>query len=605
MKNNAICFFVDSVTWNSLGTRQAGVSPTPFLDSLKKESITTTKLYSHGPYTDAATHSLFTGRDCLDDFSYFFKLNTAPIHHYKAFHDVGYETYDFNYPYYIIGDGIAKYIDHSIYSTGFIYGSEWGGIFSYYHDIIKDRPLNDDEHLLLKKRLKFMFESWERYLDDTVNKPETMVIHKEILNTYDSRVALATLKAEDAKFRQNPYKYIDDFIKQGQNHLLATLDSSGIETYINNNFIDDYIEKKYGKFFDKIARLNFRANVWKNMPSLKRIVFGLSKYRKTKNSDNILFFENYVGTLTTMHLMRKRWKTQGWQNQHTAHTMYQAGLDILKTRKSEKPFYFFFDVEEPHNNIAFFSYDTQDKEVIDDEMRILQEYVNELGVNFKGNLLYLLSLRYSDYKIQKFCESLKEMGLWDTTSILVIADHGSSYAFNPIHNRRVNNFDDECYHIPMLIRHPGLEGTEISSYQYSKDVLPTFMDILGLEPRKEFKGRSMLREMEPRKYVIGEYMGPGCPDMLKRQIWFCSRDEKYVIAYKVGVFEFFENGELAEVYDLTKDPNAFYNINDKIDIAKIDYLLEPLRKRHAEVRRDTEQFMDSLRKESQHENGSI
>ncbi|MFK2437483.1 hypothetical protein ACIXRX_17925 [Bacteroides fragilis] len=81
----------------------------------------------------------------------FFKLNTAPVHHYKAFHDAGYETYDFNYPYYIIGNDVNKYIDHSIYSTGFIYGSEWRGIYSYYHDIIKVRPLNEYEHLLLKK----------------------------------------------------------------------------------------------------------------------------------------------------------------------------------------------------------------------------------------------------------------------------------------------------------------------------------------------------------------------------------------------------------------------------------------------------------------------
>lgn len=294
--------------------------------------------------------------------------------------------------------------------------------------------------------------------------------------------------------------------------------------------------------------------------------------------------------------MRKRWKKKGWQNQHTAHTMYQAGLDILKERRSEKPFYFFFDVEEPHNNIAFFSYDTQDKNIIDDEMRVLQEYVDELGTDFKGNLVYLLSLRYSDYKIQKFCESLKDMGLWDNTSILVVADHGSSYTFNPIHNRRVNNFDDECYHIPMLIRHPRMKGIEINSYQYSKDVLPTFMDVLGLEPCKEFKGRSMLREKEPRKFVIGEYMGPGCPDMLKRRIWFSSRDKHYIVAYKVGVYDAFENGELAEVYDLSKDPNGYYNINDTIDISKIEYLLEPLKQRHAEIRKDTEAFMTNLRK---------
>lgn len=595
MKNNAICFFIDSVTWNSISTNQAKVSPTPFLDSLKKESLTATKLYSHGPYTDAATHSLFTGRDCLDDFGYFFKLNTAPIHHYKAFHDAGYETYDFNYPYYIIGNEVHKSIDHVIHSSGFIYGSEWGGIFSYYHNIIKERSLDEDEYFLLKKRLEVLFESWNRYLDDTINKPESMMIHKEILKTYDSKAAQEVLRIENNKFCQNPIEYIDDFIRSGLDHVLVTLDSSGIETYIDNDFIDNYIEKKYGKFFDKISRVNFQTNVWKNLPSLKRLAFAFKKYFKTKDSDNLLFIQNYIGSLTPMQLMRKRWKTKGWQNQHTAHTMYQAGLDILKTRKSDKPFYFFFDVEEPHNNIAFFSYDIQDKTIIDEEMRVLQEYVDALGTDFRGSLVYLLSLRYSDYKIQKFCESLKKLDLWDTTTILVISDHGSSYTFNPLHNRRVNNFDDECYHIPMLIRHPGFEGKEINSYQYSKDVLPTFMDIIGLELHKEFKGISMLRETEPRKYVIGEYMGPGCPDMLKRQIWFSARDENYIIAYKVGIYELFDEGELLEVYDLTNDPNAFYNINDKINRKEIDYLLKPLRKRWEEIKKDTNIFMRNIK----------
>lgn len=595
MKNNAIFFFVDSVTWNSIGTNQAKVSPTPFLDSLKSESITTTNLYSHGPYTDAATHSLFTGRNCLDDFGYFFKLNTAPIHHYKAFHDAGYETYDFNYPFYIIGDDVAKYIDHSIYSNGFIYGSEWGGIYAYYHKIIKERPLDDDEHLLLKARIKVMFEAWKRYLSDALTNPESMMHHKEILKTYNAKAALDILITEEIKFRQNPIEYIDDFIAKGQDHVLVNLDNSGIETYIDYDFIDNYIEKKYGKFIDKVARNNFRANVWKNMPSFKRIFYGLKRYFKTLDSDNLLFLQNYLGSLTTIRMMRKRWKEPGWQNQHTAHTIYQSGLQLLKNRKNNKPFYFFFDVEEPHNNIAFFSYDTQDKSVIDEEMTVLQQYVDKLGFDFKGNLLYLLSLRYTDYQIQKFCEELKNMGLWDTTTILVVADHGSSYTFNPIHNRRVNCFDDECYHIPMLIRHPGSKGIEINSYQYSKDVLPTLMDVLGLEPCKEFKGRSMINETEPRQFVIGEYMGPGCPDMLKRKIWFSARDKNFLIAYKVGVFENFDEGELSEVYDLTKDPEGFYNINDKVDRKKIDYLLQPLRERQLEIRKDTIIFLDSLK----------
>ena len=599
--NNAICIFVDSVTWNCIGTNRAKVSPTPFMDSLKKESLTTTNLYSHGPYTDAATHSLFTGRDCLDDFGYFFKLNTAPINHYKAFHDAGFETYDFNYPYYLIGKGVSKYIDHPIYATGFIYGSEWGGLYSYYHDIIQSRPLNDDEHLLLKRRIKVMFDSWEKYLEDTILNPESMMMHNKILETYDTKAALSVLREEELKFEHAPFEYIDDFIKKGKDHVLVSLDDSGIETYIDGTFLNNYVSKKYSKLFTKIAVNNFKANVFNNMPPLKRVLFALSRYLKTKDSTNLLFIQNYFGSLTTMRLMKKRWAKKGWQNQHSSHTMLKAGVDILEHRNNDKPFYMFFDTEDPHNNLAFFSYDIQDRDELDEEFRVLEDYVNELGTKFIGNLVYLLSLRYVDYQIQKFCESLKSLGLWENTTLLVIADHGSSYTFSPLHNRRVNNFDDECYHIPMLLHHPGMQGRVVSTYQYSKDVLPTFLDVLGIPQSDLFKGRSMLRETEARPYVIGEYMGPGCPDMLLRRIWFSARDKRFLIAYKVGLYEKFEDGELAEAYDLIKDPDALYNINDKIDKSEIRYLIDGLKERWEEIRRDTDEFMDKVR----HENCSL
>lgn len=137
-----------------------------------------------------------------------------------------------------------------------------------------------------------------------------------------------------------------------------------------------------------------------NLPSVKRTFHGLSRYLKTKDSSNLLFWVNYLGSLTTFALMRKRWKNKDWQTQHTAYPIYEQGLEILRNRKSDKPFYFFFDVEEPHNDISPFSYDTQNIDVIDDEMRVLKEYADELGTDFKGSLLYLLSLRYSDYRIE-------------------------------------------------------------------------------------------------------------------------------------------------------------------------------------------------------------
>lgn len=592
--NNAICFFIDSVMWDCIGTNRAKVSPTPFLDSLKKEGLVANRLYSHGPYTDAATRSLFTGRNCLDDYGYYFKLNTSPITHYKLFHDAGYETYDFHYPYYIKGSEINKSIDHRIYIGGFEYESEWGGLFYYYNSIIKERDLNDTEIALLKKRLEYMFESWILYLKDATSNPESLLMHKKAFEHYDTARALHILNEEFNKFKEDKRDYVIDFIHQGREHILTTLDDTSIEAFMSPEFMVEYVEKKYMHLFRLIARNNIKANWRKNLPSLKRILWSFKERIEKHDVTSLLFLRRYISNMRTMRQMSQVWKKPRWQYGRSARMDYDTAYDILKERVNKQPFYMFFHVGEPHYMINFFTYDMQDKTVIDEEMKMIYDYVNQLGTDFRGDLPYLLSLRYSDYQIERFCSKLKGLGLWDKTSILVISDHGSSHSGYPLHNKSVNCFDDECYHIPMLIRHPGMKPVEINTYQYSKDVFPTFADILGIPQSEHFKGRSMLKEKEARPYIITEYMGPGCPDISSRRIWFSGRDSHYIVAYKVGIYEDFEAGELAEVYDLDKDPQGYYNINDKVDRTKIQYLLDAIKQRYEEIKRDTNQFLEEL-----------
>ena len=76
---------------------------------------------------------------------------------------------------------------------------------------------------------------------------------------------------------------------------------------------------------------------------------------------------------------------------------------------------------------------------------------------------------------------------------------------------------------------------------------------------------------------------------------YCSCN--FVVAYKVGLFEAFEEGELAEVYDLSKDPNAYYNINDNIRQSDIQYLIDPIKQRWEELKKDTLEFVNNLKKE--------
>lgn len=594
MKNNAIMFMIDSVIWESVGTNRCKVSPTPFMDSLKKEGLWTNNLYSHGPYTDAATHSLYTGRNVLDDFGYFFKLNTSPINHYKAFKDNGYETIGFYYPYYMMGKNVTQYIDKLYYKAGFEFGSEWGGIFQYYYNIRKKRSLNSDELLMVKKRMELLFEVWSNFYDMISCKSELVSNMSDILANADIDKGKAIIEAESVKFKEDPDAYIEDFLNHGLEHILNSVSDFSINDRVSREF-HEHIYSSHKVFFDKIKRNNFKANVLSTMPSAARVIQALKRYRRNKDKNEFEFIKNYLGGLFFFNQVRKRWGSPKWQNMPS--TRFQLNVvenEILPNRTKDKPFFLCLNIEEAHNNLCFFTYDINNELIVDEEISVLEQFVDELGTSFKGNLVYYLGLRYMDYCIEKFCNYLKKNGLWDSTSILFTADHGSSYTFYPVHNARVNNFHDECYHIPVLIRHPGFAPKEINTYQYSKDVIPTFMDILGLKLSPYFKGQSMIRDNETRKCVVHEYMGPGCPDIIQRPIWFSARDKKYLVAYKVKLFGEFSEGELCEVYDLAKDPKEYNNIVYSVNQTEISYLLDEIKNRFEELKVDTAAYFQKL-----------
>lgn len=597
MKNNVIAILIDSVLWECVANTRAKVSATPFLDSLRAESITASKLYSHGPYTDAATKSLYTGRNCLDDFGYFFRLNSAPSNHLKAFHDAGYETFSVYYPYYTVGQNIRESIDHKYYSAGFIYKSEWGGIFSYYAQIIKQRPLNDNEWVILEKRTELMFETWMAFYTDVIKYPEVSSFIYTTLKDVDVVGKQKILEREQKLFQSDKKTYILGILEQGINHTLAKLDDIDVDKDIDRNKLSTIVYSRYSSLFKRFSSINFRANVFKNAPSIKRLFWGGYRFLSTRNIDEVKFLANYFVCLRD--IKKNREKSFGhWQDIPSARRHMKFAADLIKCHNSDKPFYLSLHILDPHNYVSFFSYDMLESDIIDEEMEVLKKYIDELGTDFVGSLAYFLSIRYVDFCIEKLCDDLKKQGIWDKTTLLFMADHGSSYSFYPLHGARVNCFDDECYHVPFMIRSPNLNGFEFKEYANSKDIYPTLFDVLGIRKPDSFIGHSMLSNTYPIKdYVMTEYMGPGCPDMLSRPIWFSIRDNHYIVAYKVGIYQNFEDGNLCEVYNLKLDPYGFYNINKKININEIQYLIEPLKRRFEEVRVNTYKYIEYLKKD--------
>ena len=595
MKNNVISIIVDSAIADYFGNSLCKKSPSPFVDSLLSESIVASKMYSPGPFTDAATRSLFTGRDGLDDYCFYFKYNTSPVNHYKVFKENGYETIGIYYPYYINGKNVTDYIDHIYYASGFVFTSEWFGIFSYYEEKAKNHQLSAVDLKLLSARLKLMFDVWLKFYHDVLHEKECRYMIEECIGQFDVQQAYDLLVDEYRKFQEGNEEFIYDFISKGKSHALANLDQMDVEGYINRDFLKEKVYARHKKDFNYFKRENFKANWWKNRPKVKQLWSGLKQYANSKDKDVFYCIANYFLCLNSFGRMQKRSMNPMWQEEQSSYRHFLTAIHAIENRTCmDKPFYLSVHVEDPHNYLSCFTYDTQDPSIVDEEMRVLRDYVKELDGEFVGDLSYILSIRYVDYYIEKFCDYLKAQNLWENTTLLICADHGSSYSFYPLHGKHVNCFDEECYHIPMIIRHPGLNGYKVEKYCSSKDILPTLLDMVGISQDKDFKGQSILNKDYDRGYAIIEYTGGGCPDVISKQLWLGLKDDNYFVGYKIKLEDSICNVRPDTVYDLSVDPKGLVNIADTVDLSKVLYLSFVLEDRLTQIRKDTNAFLDNL-----------
>ena len=195
---------------------------------------------------------------------------------------------------------------------------------------------------------------------------------------------------------------------------------------------------------------------------------------------------------------------------------------------------------------------------------ILLSDINDEIVN--QYILYQLSLRYVDFYVRRIVDELKKRNMLDNTIIVLTADHGSSYTFNPVREISVNNFHKENFKTPFLVWPSNSKKPNSDAIFSAEDVLPTIFKEAGVKKPDHYKGLEMQNNLEGRKIIVTEYMGPGCPDMFDREIWMSSRSKNYMISYKMNVKNKFDRNNFFEIYDLANDPFEFKNLrlNEKI-----------------------------------------
>lgn len=243
-----------------------------------------------------------------------------------------------------------------------------------------------------------------------------------------------------------------------------------------------------------------------------------------------------------------------------------AVLEWLASREAGRPFFLWIHYFDPHSRyfppkkyrLLFLPAD-------DLVTRFRNSIIPDGGSGTEGNYslpydkyfvtqraYYYGEVAYMDHETGRVIRALKDMGIYDESLIIAVADHGETleesgreirFAHSTVH--------EEVARVPLLVKLPGgaARGTVSRAPVCTLDILPTIMESLGAgADAGGFEGRSL----------IGLSSGIEDGAFSNRPIFFqaANREGEGV---KIGQFKYFsQKGE--KLFNLKVDSSEQYNL---------------------------------------------
>jgi arylsulfatase A-like enzyme len=111
--------------------------------------------------------------------------------------------------------------------------------------------------------------------------------------------------------------------------------------------------------------------------------------------------------------------------------------------------------------------------------------------------LYDGEIRFADDQIARLLSRLGELGLDETTIVVVTSDHGEEFAEHGSMEGHQWTLYDEVLRVPLIVRHPAVPGPRVVRGPVDLlDVAPTLLEWLGLPRPEGFHGRSLAGALE-------------------------------------------------------------------------------------------------------------
>lgn len=126
-------------------------------------------------------------------------------------------------------------------------------------------------------------------------------------------------------------------------------------------------------------------------------------------------------------------------------------------------------------------------------------------------------IKYSDSRVGRILDDLRQRGLYDGAMIIIMADHGENMVDHEPNFSHGSALYNSQIHVPLFIKMPGqTSGRVVTEYVRTIDVFPTIAEAIGREA-VAVDGRSLRAAIsalpEEQAYPIVSYLGPYFPNL--------------------------------------------------------------------------------------------
>lgn len=194
------------------------------------------------------------------------------------------------------------------------------------------------------------------------------------------------------------------------------------------------------------------------------------------------------------------------------------------------------------------------------------DYGVDYAVNSRKH--YAASISFIDEQMGRIFDKLKEEGLYENSIILFVSDHGDMMG-DHYHWRKTYPYEGSA-HVPFIVKLPqSMEtkierGAKLDEVVEIRDILPTFLDIAGVEVPIDMDGKSVLapivkgEDAEWREYIDLEH----AQAYRSNSAWVGLTDgkTKYVWNYSAGI---------EELYDISETKMELVNLVDNTEYKEV------------------------------------